>query len=63
VQLFESAARPGGQLPAAAAAPPRPRWRELDEWLQQRLAVLGVVPACNTDATVDAVRARHLFLA
>ncbi len=59
VQLFESAARPGGQLPAAAAAPPRPRWRELDEWLQQRLAVLGVVPACNTDATVDAVRAEN----
>jgi 2,4-dienoyl-CoA reductase-like NADH-dependent reductase (Old Yellow Enzyme family)/thioredoxin reductase len=57
VHLLESAPHPGGQLPAAAAAPLRPGWRELDEWLQGRLAMLGVVPVCGTVVTGEAVRA------
>lgn len=59
VQLFESRPRPGGQLPAAAAAPLRPGWRELDEWLQRRLAQLGVTAVCDTEATADGLRALH----
>jgi 2,4-dienoyl-CoA reductase-like NADH-dependent reductase (Old Yellow Enzyme family)/thioredoxin reductase len=57
VSLYEAEPRAGGQLIAAAAAPLREGWRELDHHLQARLAALGVTVHCGVQADGATLRA------
>jgi 2,4-dienoyl-CoA reductase-like NADH-dependent reductase (Old Yellow Enzyme family)/thioredoxin reductase len=57
VSLYEAEPHPGGQLVAAAAAPLRDGWQELDHYLQGRLAALGVTVHCSQSADVATLRA------
>src|SRR5690606_24971393 len=56
VVLFEMADALGGQLFAAEAAPYRPGWRELREYLTREVQRLDVDVRTGTPATADAVR-------
>lgn len=56
VVLLEETDHLGGQLIAAAAAPYRPGWRELQEYLLRELARLGVEVRLNTKATVPLIQ-------
>lgn len=56
VVLFEEHDALGGQLFAAEAAPYRPGWRELREYLTREMGRLGVDVRTGTRATADAVR-------
>jgi 2,4-dienoyl-CoA reductase-like NADH-dependent reductase (Old Yellow Enzyme family)/thioredoxin reductase len=46
----------GGQLPAAAAAPYRPGWRELHEYLEEEMSRLEIDIRLNTRVTPETVR-------
>ncbi|HEX7049526.1 MAG TPA: FAD-dependent oxidoreductase [Longimicrobiales bacterium] len=57
VVLFERDDALGGQLFAAEAAPHRPGWRELREFLTREIRRLGVDVRLGTPATAEAIRA------
>lgn len=56
VALFEQEDHLGGQLIAAAAAPYRPGWRELNEFLQREMQHLGVDVRLSTQLTPELAR-------
>ncbi|HOJ23002.1 MAG TPA: FAD-dependent oxidoreductase [Armatimonadota bacterium] len=56
VVLFEEDDHVGGQLIAATAAPFRPGWAELDNYLIDEMVRLGIDVRLNTKVTPDVVR-------
>ena len=56
VVLFEQEDHVGGQLIAATAAPFRPGWAELDNYLIDEMVRLGIDVRLNTKVTADVVR-------
>lgn len=66
VEVWEKAARPGGQIHLAVAAPDKEEVRPLWTWRWDQAMALGVPVRCGVDATPDAIRAfapDHVVLA
>ncbi len=56
VEIWEKAARPGGQIHLAVAAPDKAEVRPVWDWRWDQMAPLGVSVRCGVDATAAMIR-------
>ncbi|WP_431268937.1 NAD(P)/FAD-dependent oxidoreductase [Dankookia sp. P2] len=59
VEIWEKAARPGGQIHLAVAAPDKEEVRPVWDYRWKRMTTLGVALRCGMDATATMIRAHR----